>query len=118
MQNRVIGYSLVLAAAILATTIIAANMPATVAASMLAPVLMSLTIIAVGAYCDSRVGGMMRLASLMAGALALASAIVAMKNPAKVAAMLPILSAAVVAPLVIRLSRGAIDGSAGPDDRL
>ena len=54
MQNRVIGYSLVLAAAILATTIIAANMPATFAASMLAPVLMSLTLIAVGAYWLAR----------------------------------------------------------------
>jgi len=117
MKNGVIGYSLVLAGAIVATTVIAANMQASFAASMLAPVLMSLTIVTVGAHCERRVGGMLRPALLLGGALAVACAIVALKKPTSVAAMLPTLAAAVVTPIIIRLSRGDIDGSGSAGDR-
>ena len=110
MKKNVVAYSLFLAGAIIATTAIATNMQDSFASSMLAPGLMSLAIVVVGVRSERRSGGAFRPAGLRGAVLTLACAIVAVKNPANVAAMLPILAAAVVTPLIVRFSRGGQDG--------
>lgn len=110
MKRTVIGYSLLLAAALIAATIISVNTPDTPAYAMLAPLLLSVTIVAVGARCEQRFRGTLRLALVLGLALVAACAIMAFKDPTNVATMLPILGAAVLAPIILRLSRDRDDG--------
>lgn len=104
MNRSVLGYSLILAAGLIITTLVAANLPKSAGYAMIGPLLMSVTMIGVGTVGERKTTGMLRLALFLCGAMILASAIIAFKDPANVAAMLPILSAALMAPLLIKLS--------------
>ena len=98
--------SLILAAGILVSTGIAVLTAETGQWALAGPLVMSLVIVGTGVYAARRSAasvGTIRGALLLAAALLVACALVAWRDPAEVASVLPVLSACVAAPLGMQL---------------
>lgn len=111
--------SLFLAAGILASTGIAVVTADTGQWALAGPLVMSLVIVGTGVHAarGSAAAGTIRSALFLAAALLLACALVAWRDPAEVAAVLPVLGACVAAPLGMRLESRHTSGCSLASER-